>query len=244
MVKKVVTFIILMIILFSTTISLAYSGDKYEMEIPDMFSSELNQYMANYWGDDEGNSVNIQFTEVKNANEFQYSEEFLNALTDEIKNNIGQYKAQIKEELINQYESGLSGLDISREDIEKIVDPLVESMEYKDFLVKEVTTFTKNNYPCLHYISNLSLGNENMYNETYQFVSDKTGYTITIASNDPKFFEKQEIKDMINSFTVKDYKEYAFNENKDTKSKDTDNKSALESIKNTSTIVAIVFAVF
>ena len=87
-------------------------------------------------------------------------------------------------------------------------------MEYKDFLVKEVTKFTKNNYPCLHYISNLSIGEENAYTETYQVVSDKTAYTITVSSHDSNFFEKQEVKDMINSFTIKNYKEYAFAQKK------------------------------
>lgn len=210
MIKRTITLVLLMIIIFSTTISLAYSGDKYEIEIPETFSSELNSYLENYWGDDEGNSINIQISEIKKANEFQYSEEFLNALVDQIKNNIDQYREEIKKQLIEQYEAGFAGLNVSKEEIEEIVNPLVEQMEYKDFLVKEVTTFTKNNYPCLHYISNLSIGDENIYTETYQLVSDKTAYTITIASNDVTFFGKQEVKDMINSFTIKDYKEYAF----------------------------------
>ena len=214
MLKKVITFAIIMIITFSPVINFAYSGDKYEIEILDSFSSELNNYIENYWGDEEGNSINIQISEIKSANQFQYSEEFLNGLINEIKNNIDQYKTEIREKLIHQYE-GLSELDIPREEIEKVVNPIVENMEYKDFLVKEITTFTKNNYPCLHYISNLSLGDQNIYTETYQVVSDKTAYTLTISSNDYNFFSKQEVKDMINSFTIKDYKEYAFaNKNK------------------------------
>ena len=213
MIKKVAIFI-LMIIIFSATISLAYSGDKYEIQITDSFSSEINNYMENYWGDDEGNSINVQISEIKSANEFQYSEDFLNALTEEIKNNIWKYKAEIKEQLIQQYEAGFSELNVSREEIEEVVNPIVENVEYKEFLVKEVTKFTKNNYPCLHYISNLSLGEESVYTETYQLVSDKTAYTLTISSSDPSFFEKQEIKDMVNSFTIKDYKEYAFTKKK------------------------------
>ena len=59
MIKKL-AIIILMIIAFSTTISLAYSGDKYEIQVPESFSSELNNYMENYWGDGEGNSINVQ----------------------------------------------------------------------------------------------------------------------------------------------------------------------------------------
>ncbi len=58
------------------------------------------------------------------------------------------------------------------------------------------------------------MGEESVYTETYQLVSDKTAYTITISSSDSNFFEKQEIKDMVNSFTIKDYKEYAFAQKK------------------------------
>ena len=215
MIKKT-AFFILMILIFSVTISLAYSGDKYEIQVPESFSSELNNYLENFWGDKDGNSINIQISELKNANEFQYSEDFLKALTDEVTNNIDKYRAEVKEQMIAEYEKSFSELNIPREEIEKMVNPIVEKMEYKDFLVKEVSTFTKNNYPCLHYISNLSIGDESLYTETYQVVSDKTAYTLTITSHDSNFFEKQEVKDMINSFTIKDYKEYAFT-NKDSK---------------------------
>ena len=217
MMKKVASIVLLILVLFSTTISLAYSGDSYDIEVPTSFASALNDYMENYWGDGNGNSVSIQISQIKNANEFQYSEEFLKALTDEVLNNIDSYKKEIKEELIAQYETALQGLDISREEIEEVVNPIVDSMKYNDFLVKEVTTFTKNNYPCLHYISSLSAGEENMYSEIYQLVSDKTAYTITISSNDAKFFDKQEIKDMVNSFTIKNYKPYAFDNSKTSK---------------------------
>ena len=59
MIKKISVFI-LMIIICSTAASLAYSGDKYEIQVPESFSSELNNYMENYWGDGEGNSINVQ----------------------------------------------------------------------------------------------------------------------------------------------------------------------------------------
>ena len=125
-------------------------------------------------------------------------------------NSLDDYKIQIKEKLIKQYEDGLAGQNITRAEIEEIVNPIVESMKYEDCLVKELSTFTKNSYPCFHYISIFSSNGENAYTEQFQFVSGKTLYTISISSKDKEFFNKEEIKNAINSFTLNNYEEYAF----------------------------------
>ena len=205
--KKNISFIITILIIFLfPIISLAYSNNNYSIEIP----IDFHQFIENQFYDDEGNCITIQTTELKSANEFQYTEKFLNTLIDSMFNSLDDYKIQIKEKLIKQYEDGLAGQNITRAEIEEIVNPIVESMKYEDCLVKELSTFTKNSYPCFHYISNISSNGENAYTELFQFVSGKTLYTISISSKDKEFFNKEEIKNAINSFTLNNYEEYAF----------------------------------
>lgn len=204
--KKISILTLLFIILAMPLSTLAYSNDLYEIELPSTFMENAVQHQFN---DANGNNINFQFYTVKDASEFQYSDEFLTILTNQFKDNIDSYKAEVRATLLEQYQNAYPGI-LSNEDMEDIINPLLDSMKYEDFLISEVSTFTKNNYPCLHYRSNLSFGDFSTYADTYQLVSGTTMYTLTISSKDLAFLDSQEIKDAVNSFTIKNYEDYAF----------------------------------
>lgn len=204
--KKISILIILFIVLAMPLSTLAYSNDLYEIELPSTF---IENAVSNQFNDTTGNNINFQISTINNASEFQYSDEFLTILTNQLKDSIDSYKAEVRETLIEQYQNAYPGI-LSSEDMENIINPLLDSMKYEDFLISEVSTFTKNNYPCLHYRSNLSFGDFSTYADTYQLVSGTTMYTLTISSKDLAFLDSQEIKDTVNSFTIKNYEEYAF----------------------------------
>ena len=204
--KKFSILTILFIILAMPLSILAYSNDLYEIELPSTFTENAVQHQFN---DANGNNINLQISTINDASEFQYSNEFLSALTNQLKDRIDSYKAEVKGTLLEQYQNAYQGI-LSNEAIEDIINPLVDAMKYEDFLISEVSTFTKNNYPCLHYRSNLSFGDFNTYTDTYQLVSGTTAYTLTVSSKDLAFLDSQEIKDTVNSFTIKNYEEYAF----------------------------------
>ena len=205
--KKKISILTLLIVVLTMPLSIfAYSNDNYEIELPSTFSEIA---VSNQFTDAAGNNINVQISTVDDASDFQYSNEFLNTLTDNLKNSIDSYKSDVKETLLTQYKNAYEGI-LSVEAIEDIINPLVDAIKYEDFLISEVSTFTKNNYPCLHYRSNLSFGDYNSYTDTYQLVSGTTLYTLTISSKDLSFLDSQEIKDSVNSFTIKNYEEYAF----------------------------------
>lgn len=204
--KKIFIFTILFVVLTMPLTIFAYSNDNYEIELPSTFSENA---VPNQFNDTTGNNINIQISTINDASEFQYSDEFLSTLTNELKNSIDSYKSDVKATLLEQYQNAYQGI-LSTEAIEDIINPLVDAIKYEDFLISEVSTFTKNNYPCLHYRSNLSFGEYNTYTDTYQLVSGTTAYTLTVSSKDLTFLDSQEIKDAVNSFTIKNYENYAF----------------------------------
>ena len=205
--KKKISILTLLIVVLTMPLSIfAYSNDNYEIELPSTFSEIA---VPNQFTDAAGNNINVQISTVDDASDFQYSNEFLNTLTDNLKNSIDSYKSDVKETLLTQYKNAYEGI-LSVEAIEDIINPLVDAIKYEDFLISEVSTFTKNNYPCLHYRSNLSFGDYNSYTDTYQLVSGTTLYTLTISSKDLSFLDSQEIKDSVNSFTIKNYEEYIY----------------------------------
>ena len=192
--KKIVSTMIIFAIILLQTISLAYNTEEYQIEVPENFQ----EVVENVFSDELGNSVNVQIISLAEGEQFEYSEAYLEMVVNSVLGNIDQYKAEAKEQLKVQYDGVLT---------EEQIDEYLSTFKYNEFELKEVTTFTKNNYPCLHYISNLTMGDANTYSETYQVVSDSKIYTVTISSTDKAFFEDESVKGMINSFTINNYVE-------------------------------------
>lgn len=68
--------------------TLAYSNDLYEIELPSTF---MENAVLHQFNDANGNNINFQFYTVKDASEFQYSDEFLTIITNQLKDLIDSY---------------------------------------------------------------------------------------------------------------------------------------------------------
>ena len=88
---------------------------------------------------------------------------------------------------------------------QKTLDDLVQQMEKSGANVKkkEITNCTKNNYKCIHLMSGI-------YGYTcdqYAIFSGNKIYTITVTVADEKDLENSDVKAIVDTFTLKDYKE-------------------------------------
>lgn len=72
-------------------------------------------------------------------------------------------------------------------------------------LTSEITTFTKNSYACFHYFTEYTFEENTDYMEAYVVKSDTDCYYITLFADDKEFFEMESTKNIVNSFTIKDY---------------------------------------
>ena len=206
--KLIISLVIVLLIIPTFALAAQYSNDDYSIEVPDSFE----QVLENSFSDEEGNNINIQINYYDSSEIVEYTEDFLNSILEEIKNNIEGYRAEIKNQMLEQYGESIP---------ETVIDELVESLKYNDFLVKEITTFGADNYQCLHYISDVSMGDVNQYAETYQTYVDGTIYTVTISSADSTFFDREDIKSSVASFKIGNYEEFLRKQEAEAKTVDT-----------------------
>lgn len=75
---------------------------------------------------------------------------------------------------------------------------------YSDIETKEVSKYTNNKYKGIHIIAKVS--GSQVYVEQYAFISDKNTYVITFSSTSKDYFSSDEVKSMIDSFTIPNYK--------------------------------------
>ena len=186
--------IILSIILFSLLLSnfvFAYESSKYSLDVADGFYEVASNVFLNI----EGESINIQITNAK-GEKIKYSNEELEKLAKELEEN---FEKSIREEFKNEM---LKTYDITIEEVEEILELIkVEGIE-----VKEITEFTKNKYKCFHILTKYMVKEEVMYADQYVMQSGDELYTITVTVRGKNNLENKSIKDMINSFTIKDFK--------------------------------------
>lgn len=76
---------------------------------------------------------------------------------------------------------------------------------YSNVETKEVSKYTNNKYKGIHIIAKVS--GSQAYVEQYAFISDKNTYVITFSATSKDYFSSDEVKSMINSFTIPNYKE-------------------------------------
>lgn len=89
---------------------------------------------------------------------------------------------------------------------QKMLDKLAEELESQSSLKinsKEITKCTKNNYKCMH-IESTYLGVEC---DQYAIVSGNKIYTLTLSARNKEDFNNAEMKGILDSFTLKNYKE-------------------------------------
>lgn len=177
----------------------AYSSEDYTIVVPDTYTENP----ANVFVKQDGNNFNIQIT-PNETGEFYYTDDFLKEITDSIINDMGSYIDEVKESVKKQYKGILT---------EKQIDDYIRTIKFNGIVSKEVTTFTKNNYPVFHYIMNCTFGELNYNVELYQLASDKKIYTITITGINDDYRNSDEVKEIINSFTITNYVDASSDEN-------------------------------
>ena len=177
----------------------AYSSDDYTIVVPNTYTENP----ANVFVKQDGNNFNIQIT-PNETGKFYYNDDFLDQITGSIINDMDLYIDEVKEKVKEQYKGILT---------EKQVDDYISTIKFNGIVSKEVTTFTKNNYPVFHYVMNCTLGEANYNVELYQLASDKRIYTITITGVDDTYRTSDEVKQILDSFTITNYVDASSSEN-------------------------------
>lgn len=192
--KSLISLIIFILIASLCGIANAYSTSQFSIDIPETWKSTT----TNSFVDGKGNNVNIQITKTSFGSGNPYTETNLNKLVDEIYNNVDSYKDEMVQSLKQSYGAYLT---------EKEIREYVSSFKCNSVDVKEITTCTKNNYKCFHIIANYTMSDYSYYCDQYCIVSDKTIFTLSVSAGDKKDFENAELRGIVDSFTINNYKE-------------------------------------
>ena len=176
----------------------AYSTDYYSIDIPTSYT----KVSENSFTDKNGYNINIQIVPFNDSvDQSSYTEERLNSLVNGLKNEIDNYREEFKlalQEKNQQYNSGLT---------ETQINEYAKSVKVNFIDKKEIINFTKNNYKCFHIIANYSISDYNYYVEQYTLFSGNNVFTLSISSEDLDYFNRQDIKNIVNSFTIKNFKD-------------------------------------
>ena len=222
--KKIIC-LIMTIVLLIPTVALGYDTDKFSIEIPEKYTASAG---LNSFTDDSGHNINVQVTESKNE-KVVFNDEYLDVLTKELTDNIDEYRQEVKQQLIAQYDGQVE---------ESAIENIVNSIQYKDFVKKEIVNFGADDYKGFHYISDISVLDSESYTETYQTYYNDTIYTITISSDDLTMFDSEEIINTVKSFKIKGFVEDTVRDISEVTT--TDVTSAPVNNKLTSTEIVIV----
>ena len=193
--KRVIIYIVLLFIIGTYNELFAYSNSLYEINIPSTYS-EIGE---NNFTDSQGNSVNLVISSFSYSDGELYTIKNLDSIVDKLYEEFDEYKMNFKEELKQQYGSYLSDEDI---------EEYLKSFTLKSIIDREVVSFTKNNYKCFHILSNYSFGDTDLYIDQYQVVSGNQLYTLTITTGQKEYLESSEVKNIVKSFTIKNFVEY------------------------------------
>lgn len=190
MIKKTV-FIALFILIIISNVIYGYETNNFIIDIPQNYSKTD---IENIYADKEGNTIGVMISEIGNM---PYTEKNLDMLANGMTEKIDNRREEIKRKMYEQY-----GDVLAEEYIENYANNVKITI-----VKKEITSFGKNNYKCFHYIAFIDMVESKYYVEYYQTQSGKDTYMVTASSNDISFFEKEDIKNAIKSFEIKNYEE-------------------------------------
>lgn len=188
-----ISIVVLLILSIATSVS-AYSTSDYTVDLPDNFEEVSTAVFTA----ENGNGFNVQTTPYDEKAGDPYTEKMLNDLEKEIYSGIEKQKSEIKKQMKLTYGSSVTDAEI---------EEYISSFKCNSIDVKEITKCTKNNYKCFHLVSNYTMGDYDYYCDQYSIVSGNKIYTLTLSAQDKKDFENEDMKGIINSFTIKNYKE-------------------------------------
>ena len=175
----------------------AYSTSKYSIDIPSTYIKTAEGAFSKLNGD----NISISVTTIDGKMEYPYTEKNLNELAEELKKQINNNKDLVMSSVENKmYEYNTN---VAEDDLKTIVD----SMNINDIEIKEITTMSKNNYKCFRIRANCQVIGYTAYIDQYYVFSRNDLYIITNTMGSKEDLESQEIKDILNSFTISNYKE-------------------------------------
>lgn len=192
--KKIFCGFLLFIFIFSLIVNVnAYSTSQYSIDIPSTYRKATEGSFTK----ENGNNVNVQVVPFSGSSSNVFTEEGLNKLTNNINSEIDNVRTEMKKTIKERYGEYLSDSEI---------DEYVKSFKCESIDKKEITTATKNNYKCYHIIASYSAGDYKYYAEQYSFISNNNVYTLTASVGEKSDLQSAEVRNIINSFTISNYK--------------------------------------
>lgn len=192
--KKIICSFLLFIFIFNIVGSVnAYSTSQYSIDIPSTYRKATEGSFTK----ENGNNVNVQVVPFSGSSSNAFTEEGLNKLTKNINSEIDNVRTKMKKTIKERYGEYLSDNEI---------DEYVKSFKCDSIDKKEITTATKNNYKCYHIIASYSAGDYKYYVEQYSFISNNNVYTLTASVGEKSDLQSLEVRNIINSFTISNYK--------------------------------------
>ena len=176
----------------------AYSNDYYSLDVHPSFSQDIEGSFT----DSHGRNINIQITPVSSSYSGKlYTEENLDLIVKEMLAGFESVKEDLIAESTQQWKK--------RGYTEKEINEIFNNYKIDEFITKEITTFTKNEYQCFHLIYQCSYWDYKIYQEIYQVHSKDSIITLTTSVDSLSDLNSDTIQNMINSFTINYYQPYA-----------------------------------
>jgi len=197
--SKIKIFIVFIILIFGfIPYTYGYSTEKYEIDIP----SNYTQTSENSFSRDDGCNINIVIVpfDINSDFSYAYSETNLNELVNSI--NEDYLKKILKDNLKTKYGNTLK---------ESEIDYILTTFKFYGVIKKEVTTFSMNNYDCFHIIYSISILDKTTYTDQYVTISSKETYTVTLTGTNENYCNSDEVKSLLDSFTIRNFKEITSN---------------------------------
>lgn len=192
--KKVICSFLLFIFILNLVGNVnAYSTSQYSIDIPSTYTKVTEGSFTK----ENGNNINIQVVPFSGSSSNAFTEEELNQLTKNINSEIDNLKTEMKKTIKERYGKYLSDSEINE---------YVKSFKCDSIDKKEIIKATKNNYKCYHIIARCSVGDYKYYVEQYSFISNNNVYVLTASVGEKGDLQSSEVKNIINSFTISNYK--------------------------------------
>ena len=193
--KIIISLLMVVLAICIASKDFAVSTDEYSIDIP----STYTKVVENSFTKEDGTNINVQIRSFTGSSQGAFSEEFLNEFEKTVGDQVvAGIKEEVKTELKNQYGDSMK---------DEMIEQYLNKIKFDGVQKKEITTATKNNYKCAHVLSKYTIVDTSYYTDQYLFISNGKAYTLTAALYKESDIEAPEIKEIINSFTIVNYKD-------------------------------------
>jgi len=103
---------------------------------------------------------------------------------------------------VTTYDEKKEGYPYTQANLDKVAEQMEKTMK-ANVKKKEITTCTKNNYKCMHLLSEIS----GKFCDQYAIASGNKIYTLTVTVSNESDLGEADIKAVVDTFTLKNYQE-------------------------------------